>query len=470
MSAILVMASWSLALTVNLAPLALGSNRALPWAYNAVLCGSIALTLALYCLARPSNGAPVRFTPIVLPAVLFTIVLGWIGLQIIPAGAQLFGGHPAWDYVIGPGGPSGLAAGEGQARLSVNVAESSAGLMRLLTYGSVFFTAFILAQRSAGAGFLIKAFLFSAGVYALYGLFRFAFDWDKILWFDVASGGHLTSAFINRNSAASYFGLASIAGAAVLLRQIRREHFGQEGHSFRYRIMVILAAISARFGAAIMALVLPLTALLMTASRGGILATLVGLAVLLVLTAIRRSSTAGAGSARFAGLIGIAILLVTVFQMSGARFVDRLAMTGLQAHERLVVYEATLQAIKDNALLGSGFGTFQDIYPLYRNEEPYSQLVWDKAHNDYLELILGLGIPAALVFLLSVSLIFAVVMRGYFRRRRNEIYPGIAVASTIVLAIHALVDFSAQIQAIAMVYAMILGVGAAQSQRRSGST
>ena len=151
MSAILVMASWSLALTVNLAPLALGSNRALPWAYNAVLCGAIALTLALYCLARPSNGAPVRFTPIVLPAVLFTIVLGWIGLQIIPAGAQLFGGHPAWDYVIGPGGLSGLAAGESQARLSVNVAESSAGLMRLLTYGSVFFTAFILAQRSARA-------------------------------------------------------------------------------------------------------------------------------------------------------------------------------------------------------------------------------------------------------------------------------------------------------------------------------
>ena len=247
MPAILVVASWSLTLVVNLAPLALGSNRALPWAYNAVICGAIALTVALYCLVRPSNGAPVRFAPIVLPTVLFTIVLGWIGLQIIPAGAQLFGGHPAWDYVIGP---SGLAAGEGQVRLSVNVAESSAGLMRLLTYGSVFFTAFILAQRGATAGFLIKAFLFSAGIYALYGLFRFAFDWDKILWFDVASGNYLTSTFINRNSTATYFGLASVVGAAVLLRQIRREHFGQDGHSFRYRVTIILSGFSARFGVA----------------------------------------------------------------------------------------------------------------------------------------------------------------------------------------------------------------------------
>ena len=67
MPAILVIASWSLALAVNLAPLALGSNRALPWAYNAAICGAIALTVALYCLVRPSNDAPVRFTPIVLP-------------------------------------------------------------------------------------------------------------------------------------------------------------------------------------------------------------------------------------------------------------------------------------------------------------------------------------------------------------------------------------------------------------------
>ncbi len=472
MPVILMAASWCLALTVNLAPLALGSNRALPWAYNAVICGAIALTVAIYCLARPANGASIRFGPIILPIVLFAVVLGWIGVQISPVGAQFFGGHPAWDYVIGPdelGGQGGSGAGEIKARLSVNAAESAAGLMRLATYGAVFFAAFILAQRGVIAGMLIKAFLFSAGFYAFYGLFRFAFRWEKILWFDVESEGYLTSAFINRNSAATYFGLASVAGAAVLLRQIRRERFGQEGHSFRYRILSLLAAISARFGVAIVAFILPLTALLMTASRGGILATLTGLAALLVLSAIRRSSTGG-GSARFAGLIGIAILSITVFQMSGARFADRLAVTSEQAQSRLNVYETTYQAIKDNALLGTGYGTFQDIYPLYRNEVPYSRFVWDKAHNDYLELMLGLGVPAALVFLLSVAFVLAIVLRGYFRRRRNSIYPGIAVAATIVLAVHALADFSAQIQAVAMAYTMILGIGAAQSHSRSSLT
>jgi O-antigen ligase len=466
MPAILAMASWSLALAVNLAPLALGSNRALPWSYNAAICGAIALIVAFYCLLRPVKGMPVRFAPIVLPAVLFAIVLGWIGLQISPAGAQIFGGHPAWDYVIESGGTDGQGTGGGQVRLSVNTAETGAALMRLATYGAVFFAAFILAQSAATAGFLIKALLFSAGIYTFYGLFRFAFDWEKILWFDAGSTGALTSAFINSNSAATYFGLASVVGAAVLLRQIRRERFGQEGHSFRYRVMTIVAAISARFGVAIVAFVLPLTALLMTASRGGILATLAGLAALLILTAIRRSA-AGGGSARFAGFIGVAVLLVTIFQMSGARFAERLAVSGVQSQDRLNAYQTTLRAVKDNALLGTGYGTFQDIYPLYRNEEPYSPLVWDKAHNDYLELVLGLGIPAALVLLFSLFLVFAVVVRGYFRRRRNAIYPGIAVAGTIVLAVHSFVDFSAQIQAIAMTYAMILGIGAAQSHRRS---
>ena len=47
---------------------------------------------------------------------------------------------------------------------------------------------------------------------------------------------------------------------------------------------------------------------------------------------------------------------------------------------------------------------------------------------------------------------------------------GIAVAGIVVLAVHALADFSAQIQAVAMAYAMIMGVGAAQSHSRSGSS
>ena len=129
-----------------------------------------------------------RFTSVRVPGVLCAIVRVWIGLQIRPLGAQLFGGHPAWDYAIEPGG---TGAGENLVRLSVNVAETSAALMRLLTTGSVFLAAFILAQRAATAGFLIKAFLFAAGIYALYGLFLFAFKWDKILWFDVVCMGFL---------------------------------------------------------------------------------------------------------------------------------------------------------------------------------------------------------------------------------------------------------------------------------------
>jgi hypothetical protein len=52
---------------------------------------------------------------------------------------------------------------------------------------------------------------------------------------------------------------------------------------------------------------------------------------------------------------------------------------------------------------------------------------------------------------------------GVFQRRRDGIYPAIAVAATVLVGVHAVVDFSLQIPAVAVTYAAILGMGVAQS-------
>jgi hypothetical protein len=44
----------------------------------------------------------------------------------------------------------------------------------------------------------------------------------------------------------------------------------------------------------------------------------------------------------------------------------------------------------------------------------------------------------------------------------------VAVGATVLVALHSLVDFSLQIQAIALSYAMLLGVGVAQSESSRG--
>ncbi|MFV3078091.1 hypothetical protein [Niveispirillum fermenti] len=52
---------------------------------------------------------------------------------------------------------------------------------------------------------------------------------------------------------------------------------------------------------------------------------------------------------------------------------------------------------------------------------------------------------------------------GLVRRRRNQIFPAVALAATTLLGLHGVVDFSLQMPAVAATYAFLLGLGFAQS-------
>ena len=91
------------------------------------------------------------------------------------------------------------------------------------------------------------------------------------------------------------------------------------------------------------------------------------------------------------------------------------------------------------------------------------QHTWDKAHNVYLETMLELGIPAAILMFASIAWIVALCARGYFLRHRDRNYSLIAIGCTIIATVHSTLDCSLQIPAVAIAFAAILGVGFAQS-------
>jgi len=91
--------------------------------------------------------------------------------------------------------------------------------------------------------------------------------------------------------------------------------------------------------------------------------------------------------------------------------------------------------------------------------------IMDKAHNDYLELAAGWGLPATLAWWGAFVWLVAICWRGFFYRRHDRVYPALAVAASILVAIHSLFDFSLQMPAISLTYAAILGVGIAQAFR-----
>lgn len=443
-------------LLLVLAPAALGSNRPLPWAYNAIWAAAALGLIVIAEFISAGRRGPVARAPIGAAASLFLLTAAWAWFQTLSVSGSIFP-TPIWDYAASAGVERGGA-------ISIAPHDTLWRLMRLLTVGAAFLAAYFLGRNERWATAIIRAILVAACIYALYGLMQVSLDLDKVLWFDRGTG-RLTSTFVSPNNAATLFGLASVIALALVIREFRHTLAEAIHHRGRHRVSAIIAALPGRLGLELVLFFIVFVALLLTASRGGILFTIAALLALVGLQSFRRMP--GSAGVQIAGVL-IALfavtLLLVVFQMSGAPLLTRILEGGLASEGRVQAFQTGFQILQDNWLLGTGYGTFEEIFPLYREDSSSLNLVWDKAHNDYLELFIGLGIFGGLALLLSILVLFANTLRGFFVRRRNTHFAAVAVGASILVGLHSLVDFSLQIEAVALTYAALLGVGVAQSQ------
>ena len=447
---------------VGLAPLVLGGNRPVLWSLNAAGAG---LALGLTGLAMATrHGRQIDLAlHAITPALLAGLVLvAWIFVQLIPWGDGSMG-HPAW-------GLAAEAVGEPvAARITTDPTATWMALLRLLTAMALFIAVYALARQRENAGLLLGILIGFFCFYAAYGLFRLSFSLDRILWFAVSDTGFVTGTFISRNNAATYFGLGVVALTAVLARALGRTVTAAAALEGTARREAMVCALAGRLGGLAVLWLLLLTALILTGSRGGILASLVATAVLLVLRPLRGRGEGGLVVTRLAVTIGIFIGLVAVLEMAGAKLLSRILVSGFEDLNREHAARATLAAAFDHLWTGAGAGAFQSVFPLYRPAPLVGSGFWNRAHNDYLEALLGLGIPGFSAMMLMLGSLAWQALRGVFVRRRDSHFPLIGVAASVLVGLHAVVDFSLQIQGVALTYTALLGLGVAQSRStRSG--
>jgi O-antigen ligase len=156
--------------------------------------------------------------------------------------------------------------------------------------------------------------------------------------------------------------------------------------------------------------------------------------------------------------------LIGLFAISGAFLgarLDDMSASGLTDDTRLMLWNAALRMIHDAPLLGQGLGTYQIAYPSYAGR--MMPFIMDKAHNDYVELAAGWGLPAAILWWLALAWLTGLCVRGVLVRRRFRAYPMLAVGASILVGVHSIFDFSLQMPAIAVTFAAILGLGVAQA-------
>ena len=215
------------------------------------------------------------------------------------------------------------------------------------------------------------------------------------------------------------------------------------------------AALPLAFAAVIM------TGVLLTGSRGGIIATGLGLFALFALSARRT----GGSHKNEVLLLGFAAILVAVaFIAFSDVLVGRLQSRGLYDEGRRWAPLVILRSILSAPVLGFGYGTFEAIFPMFRDGSLSILGLWDRAHNTYLEVLQGLGLLFGAMLIACVGALVWDCVKGARTRKRNATIPAIAASVSVLVGAHALIDFSLQIQAVTLTYMAVLGAGVAQAR------
>lgn len=431
-------------------PFWFGSNSAFAWGINAVVFPGLVVLHELGLRVR-GLAHPVGLGRIWVPAAAFGLCILWTGLQLTtwtPAALH----HPIWDLAAQALGMP-LA---GSVTISRDL--TALALMRLATTACVFWLALQLGRDPRRARQILLSIAAIGVGYAIYGTVVFFAFPGTILWYDkVIYGDTVTATFVNRNSYATYAGCTVIICFALLLSALQNAtHAG----SWIVRVARAAVAIVGPAGLSSLAGAIACFALILTASRGGIGATFLALAGTGLLFSVRSRG------ARASGIILPIVafgLLCAVLMAAGEVFVSRLEQVGTQSSDRLAVYALTLKSLLASPWSGAGYGTFERAFPMFRDGSLSARDTWDKAHNTHLEVLQGLGLVAGPLLFAVVGWAAARCFRGVLSRRQNVAVPLAAFGATLLVTLHAFVDFSLQIQAVAITWAALLGAGVAQS-------
>jgi len=284
---------------------------------------------------------------------------------------------------------------------------------------------------------------------------------SRLRFYEITNAGRSVGFFSNANHVATLL-LCSLPFAVLFLARASKKKDGsglREGRGFIYGGISVFIAIG-------------------IAMNGS----LAGYSLLIPAAAtsffLYRRTTAGKAGTRTWWVAGGAALLFVGFSALGPLSQQRFAakFDDTVSNSRKISVPITLETAKDHMPIGSGLGTFRDIYRTYEPVEDVTFVYVNHAHNDYAELALELGIPG---LLLVLAFLWWWLSRTFAAWRGD--YNGVALARAGSIAIgivllHSLVDYPLRTSAIAAVMALAAGLmiqpPAARSRRsgRSGQT
>lgn len=360
-------------------------------------------------------------------------------------------GGAAFQFRLPGSGDEGGAFLLDRESISIVPADTLAAIPNVIKPFLAFLTAMMIATNDKESIGLLRSLGALGGVIAIFSTLEFLFPRHFEMIAIGPPSGSLASVFINHNTAATFLGMVVLVLAAICLGDLYLDD--RDGKGRVHRGMGVTFNCTALGFAS--------CALLLTRSRAGIASTLIGLCILAVVLSYRnRHSKNYRARSLLQSLdwrvLGLFFLCILGFIVMSGRVARAIFEKGYD-DPRFCVWPQMLDLLADNALWGTGLGTFEAAFPSYRDPSCGIVGAWDKAHNFYIEAFITVGALFPVALLIFFAMFFFAMIHGLRYRRRLRRYVGLGLAIVALCGLHSILDFSLQVSGVSVYFAVLLG-------------
>lgn len=298
-------------------------------------------------------------------------------------------------------------------------------LLKLLAYFLFFFLVAQAFRARPDLTALLWFLIFLGFSVSLLGIIQHFTSPAEIYWFrKLPVGGDPFGPYVNRNHFAGFVELvAPVALCLIVFRGLRRDLFLMAG----------------------LLTIVPIGALILSGSRGGIVGFAFEMGVLILLARSRR----GREGPRIGPVAIVALAAIALIVWMGAgRALERFSTLhagDVTLSRRYTMFRGAAHVFRDHVFSGTGLGTLVAVYPRY--ETRYDGKLVDHAHDDYIETLAETGLLGGACGLAFLWILFQQA-QSIFRAEQGHFSRGLHAAAITALSgllLHSVVDFNLHI-------------------------
>jgi len=335
-------------------------------------------------------------------------------------------------------------------------------LLKFLSYIFVFFIIVNNIKTRRQIEHLLIAIIIIGAIISLFGIIQRVAH-EKIYWLaQLTKAGYTFGTYVNKDHFAGYMEMVTLLAIGLLMTRrsfdsdkiIRTSSWHGRFHKWAYKESQWAKTILIGF-----LIIIMVSALFLSLSRGGIISFLLSIIIfvdLLLLTKRSKRRTSRiliplfSTSAIFLIWLGIDPIIARLSTL----FTPYKAIL-----PRANLWKDSLQIFRDFPIFGSGLGTYQFIFPKYKNVIKDGRF-YMHAHNDYIEYLSDIGIVGSFLFF-GMIIFFLIKCLKLWQKRRYPYVIGLGLgisAGVISILLHSIVDFNLHVPANALLFFIILAL------------